>query len=119
VNGRLPLHAASAPPDTIERYLDQAHELGASIGIALAGAVLIPTLTSSVLSGLAGNSGVRDSVTATASVELASGVPFTSDRDLRGALDAADVPPDTIDAIVDDNTDARSTRCVLHCRSSP
>jgi hypothetical protein len=81
--------------------------LGASIGTALAGAVLISALSSSVFSGLAANPDVPDSVTATAEVELSSGVPFTSDDDLEEGLAAADVPPATADAIVDENAAAR------------
>ena len=59
--------------------------LGASIGTALAGAVLISALTSSVLSGLERQPGrARRRWRPQANVELASGVPFVSDDDLRG-----------------------------------
>jgi MFS family permease len=81
--------------------------LGASIGTALVGAVLISALSSSVFSGLSANPDVPDSVTATAEVELSSGVPFTSDDDLEEGLAAADVPPATAEAIVDENAAAR------------
>ncbi len=81
--------------------------LGASIGTALAGAVLISALTSSVLAGLSANDDVPDEVAETADVELASGVPFISDKDLMAALDDAGVPEDTADAIVDENEAAR------------
>jgi MFS family permease len=81
--------------------------LGASIGTALAGAVLISALTSSVLAGLSANDDVPDEVAETADVELASGVPFTSDKDLVAALDDAGVPEDTADAIVEENEAAR------------
>jgi MFS family permease len=81
--------------------------LGASIGTALAGAVLITILTSSFLSGLAGNPDVPDEVATSASTELASGIPFVSDADLTKELEKADVPPDTAEAIVEENEDAR------------
>jgi hypothetical protein len=81
--------------------------LGASIGTALAGAVLISALTSSVLAGLSANADVPDEVAEAADVELASGVPFTSDKDLVAALDDAGVPDDTADAIVEENEAAR------------
>jgi MFS family permease len=81
--------------------------LGASIGTALAGAVLISALTSSFFSGLADNPDVPDAVTAQAEVDLTSGVPFVSDKELRTALDATDLPPETADAIVEENADAR------------
>ncbi|MFN8036356.1 MAG: MFS transporter [Acidimicrobiia bacterium] len=81
--------------------------LGASIGTALAGAVLISALTSSFLSGIAGNPDVPKSVSEQARTELSSGIPFVSDADLEAALEKADVPPATADAIVTENEDAR------------
>jgi MFS family permease len=81
--------------------------LGASIGTALAGAVLIAILTSSFFSGLANNPDVPDKVATEANTELATGVPFVSDADLQQALEDEDVPPDTADAIVEENEEAR------------
>jgi MFS family permease len=81
--------------------------LGASIGTALAGAVLIATLTSSVISGIENNPAVPAAVKSQAKVELAGGVPFVSDADLRTALDKAGVPANATDAIVDENATAR------------
>jgi MFS family permease len=81
--------------------------LGASIGTALAGAVLISALTSSFFTGIADNPDVPEAVVSEAEVELSSGIPFVSDDDLRAALEEADVPPETADAIVDENSDAR------------
>jgi MFS family permease len=81
--------------------------LGASIGTALAGAVLISALTATFLSGLANNPDVPDQVTAKANTELSAGIPFVSDKDLRGALDDAGVPAATADEIVSENSDAR------------
>jgi MFS family permease len=81
--------------------------LGASIGTALAGAILISTLTTSFLTGIDQNPDVPAEVTATATVELADGIPFVSDADLQGALDEAGVPPATADAVIDDNATAR------------
>jgi len=81
--------------------------LGASIGTALAGAVLISTLTTSFLTGIEQNPAVPAEITSQATVELADGIPFVSDADLETALDAAGVPPSTTDAIVEENTTAR------------
>jgi MFS family permease len=81
--------------------------LGASIGTALAGAVLISALTASFLTGIQNNPAVPKEVAATAQVELAGGIPFVSDNDLKAALDKAGVPADTADAIVKENADAR------------
>jgi MFS family permease len=81
--------------------------LGASIGTALAGAVLISTLTASVITGIQHNPAVPADVKSKAKVELAGGVPFVSDADLTRALDKAGVPPKTTGAIVSENATAR------------
>jgi MFS family permease len=81
--------------------------LGASIGTALAGAVLISALSSSFFSGIQGNPKVPENITSKAQVELSAGIPFVSDKDLKTALDKADVPPQTADEIVDENETAR------------
>jgi len=81
--------------------------LGASIGTALAGAVLIAALSTSFLTGVQQNPAVPAEVKSKATVQLAAGVPFVSDAQLRTALEKADVPPKTADAIVEDNATAR------------
>ena len=81
--------------------------LGASIGTALAGAVLVSTLTTSFLTGVEANPAVPAEISAAATTELADGVPFLSDADLRIALDRTAVTPAEADAIVDENTEAR------------
>jgi MFS family permease len=83
--------------------------LGASIGTALAGAVLISTLTSSFLSGIEHNPNVPADLSSHAQVKLAGGVPFISDHDLKTALDDAGTPPTTVDVVVAENADARIT----------
>jgi MFS family permease len=81
--------------------------LGASIGTALAGALLVSALTASFLSGIQNNPDVPKNLASNAKVELEGGIPFLSDKDLESALDAAGVPPTTADAIVEENADAR------------
>src|SRR5680860_995655 len=81
--------------------------LGASIGTALAGALLISTLTASFLSGIENNPDVPAEVTATATVELAAGIPFVSDAQLRTALKDSGVSATTTDAVVEENATAR------------
>ena len=81
--------------------------LGASIGVALAGAVLISALSASFFTGIQGNPAVPEELTSTAQVELASGIPFISDEDLRKGLEDAGVPPETADAIVEQNQQSR------------
>lgn len=84
-----------------------ASNLGASVGTALAGAVLIVGLTSSFLSGIKQNPAVPAEVSQQASVQLAGGIPFISDKDLEAALAEAGVSPEVSTAIVDENEKAR------------
>jgi MFS family permease len=81
--------------------------LGASIGTALAGAVLISALTSSFLVGVQNNSAIPKDLASKAQVELSGGIPFLSDKDLQTQLDKAGLPPKTADAIVTENANAR------------
>lgn len=81
--------------------------LGASLGTAVAGSILVATLTSSLLVGLADNPQVSAEVTAAAQVQLAGGVPFVSDAQIQAALEDAGVPDDEVTAIVDENEAAR------------
>jgi hypothetical protein len=81
--------------------------LGASLGTALAGAVLISSLTASFLSGIENNPAVPAQVKSEASTKLAAGIPFVSDAQLQTELDKAGVPHDTATAIVDENSKAR------------
>jgi MFS family permease len=81
--------------------------LGASIGTALSGAVLIAALTTSLITGIQNNPAVPTDLKARAQTELASGVPFLSDQDLSAALEKAGVPKATADEIVKENASAR------------
>jgi EmrB/QacA subfamily drug resistance transporter len=81
--------------------------LGASLGTALAGSILIATLTASFISGIEQNPAVPQQVASKAAVELAAGIPFVSNADLETALDQANVPPETAAAVVDENETAR------------
>jgi hypothetical protein len=81
--------------------------LGASIGTALSGAVLIAALTSSLIAGIQQNPAVPPDLKSKAKTELSSGVPFLSNKDLEAALAKADVPKPAADAIVTENANAR------------
>ena len=81
--------------------------LGASFGTALAGSILIATLTTAFLQNVDQNPNVPDEVKQQAQVELASGVPFLSDADLEEALNNAGVPENITTEIIDANADAR------------
>ena len=84
-------------------------QLGASIGTALAGAVLISALTASFFTGIENNPKVPDSVVSQAKTKLDGGVPFISDADLKAALAQANVPAATADEIVKANEKGRIT----------
>jgi Na+/melibiose symporter-like transporter len=84
-----------------------ATNLGASIGTALAGSLLIAALTASFLTGIAQNPDVPQEVTAKADVELAGGIPFISDADLETALEQAGASPQVTQAVLDENQQAR------------
>jgi MFS family permease len=75
--------------------------LGASMGTALAGSVMIAAVASSFLVNIQQSSAIPARVKEDASVELASGVPFVSDADLEAALDEARVDRRTSDAALD------------------
>jgi MFS family permease len=81
--------------------------LGASLGTALAGSLLIATLTSSFLTNVQQSQAIPASAKEQAQVELAGGIPFISDADLEDALEEAGASSETTDAAVDANADAR------------
>jgi EmrB/QacA subfamily drug resistance transporter len=81
--------------------------LGASLGTALAGSLLIAILTSSFLAGIENNDKVPAEVSAQAQVSLAGGIPFVSDAELESALAKAGVPEATAQEVVDSNEQAR------------
>jgi len=81
--------------------------LGASLGTALAGSLLIATLTSSFLTNIQQSSAIPASAKQQAQVELAGGIPFASDADLEAALDEAGTPAATTEAALDAYSEAR------------
>jgi MFS family permease len=84
-----------------------ATNLGASIGTALAGSLLIAALTASFLQGVQQNPAVPQEVSAKADVELADGVPFISDADLQAELKKAGASEKVTKAVLDENREAR------------
>jgi hypothetical protein len=84
-----------------------ATNLGASIGTALAGSLLIAALTASFLHGIEENPAVPAQVSAQANVELAGGIPFISDADLGKALATAGASEEVTQAVLHENQQAR------------
>jgi MFS family permease len=81
--------------------------LGASLGTALAGSLLIATLTSAFLTNIDQSSAIPSQVKSRAQVELAGGVPFISDADLEEALDQANASSESTAAALDAYSEAR------------
>jgi MFS family permease len=82
--------------------------LGASLGTAVAGSLLIGALTASFLANIEQSSAIPQSVKDQAQVELAGGVSFISDEDLEEALaSASGVSPTAAEAATKAYQDAR------------
>src|SRR6185436_11052572 len=64
-----------------------ATNLGASLGTAISGSILIAAVTTTFLANIQQSPAIPQQVKSQASVELAGGVPFISDADLKAALD--------------------------------
>ncbi len=101
----------SAVPDSqsaeVGGLQNTATNLGASLGTALIGSVLIATLSATIIAGIQSNPDVPTPMKEQATTELASGVPFLSDSQLKAALNESSVPESTAQEILDLNADAR------------
>ncbi|HWM04986.1 MAG TPA: MFS transporter [Actinophytocola sp.] len=101
----------SAVPDELSPEVgglqNTATNLGAAIGTALAGSLLITALTTSFLQGVQANPAVPEHVKSQATVQLVGGVPFLSDVALQDGLSKAEVAPVVIQAALDANRQAR------------
>ena len=81
--------------------------LGASLGTALAGSLMIASLTSAFLDNIQASSAIPASAKQEAQVELAGGIPFVSDADLEAALDEAGASESASQAALEAYEDAR------------
>jgi EmrB/QacA subfamily drug resistance transporter len=77
-----------------------ATQLGASLGTALAGSVLIAALTASFLAGIEQNPNVPQQMKDQANVNLAAGAPFISNSDAQAQMEKAGVPADVQDDVL-------------------
>jgi len=111
LSSQLGAVTVSAVPDELTGEVgglqNTSTNLGASLGTALAGSVLIGALTTSFLLGVDENSAVPDELADSATVQLAGGIPFLSDADLRSGLTDAGLPAGQVDAVVEENASAR------------
>ena len=81
--------------------------LGASLGTALAGSILIAVLTASFLTHIEMNNAVPQGVKDKANIELAAGIPFMSDKQLEAATKEAGASSEVTQAALDANAHAR------------
>jgi MFS family permease len=81
--------------------------LGASLGTALAGSLLIGALTAAFIANVQQSPAIPASAKKQAEVELAGGIPFVSDADLRKGLEEAGAEDDATEAALDAYADAR------------
>jgi MFS family permease len=81
--------------------------LGASLGTALAGSILVAALTSSLLTAVSQDPQVPARLASKAQTTLASGVPFVSDAQVEQALDEAGVPARHADSVMEAYRSAR------------
>jgi hypothetical protein len=81
--------------------------LGASLGTALAGSLMIATLTSAFVANIQQSPAIPDSAKQQAEVELSGGVPFVSDADLEAALEESNLDPAASEAALDAYGEAR------------
>jgi MFS family permease len=103
--------AVSAVPDdeapSVGGLQNTATNLGASVGTALAGSIMIAVLTTAFLQGVSADPAISDELEQQATVQLASGIPFVSDAQLQQAAEDAGATPAVTDAVVDANEAAR------------
>ena len=81
--------------------------LGASMGTAVAGAVLISALSTSFFAGIQDNEAIPEELSSSAEVELGGGIPFIPDDQLNEALADVGVTGEVAEAVVEENEAAR------------
>jgi EmrB/QacA subfamily drug resistance transporter len=81
--------------------------LGASMGTALAGSIMIAAVASSFVANIQQSPAIPPEAKSQAQVELGGGVPFVSDADLEAALDEAGASSEASDAALEAYRDAR------------
>jgi predicted MFS family arabinose efflux permease len=80
-----------------------ATQLGASLGTALAGSILIAALTATFVTGIQNNPNVPQQAKSQAGTSLAAGAPFVSDKDVEAAMSKAGYSQEVINEAVKQN----------------
>ena len=81
--------------------------LGASLGTALAGSIMVAVLSASFLTNIEMNKAVPQSVKDKANTELSAGIPFMSDKQIQAVADEAGASNEVTQAALDANAHAR------------
>jgi MFS family permease len=101
----------SAVPDELSAEAgglqNTATNLGASLGTALAGSLLIASLTASFLTNIQASPAIPQSAKQQATTKLAGGAPFVSDAQLKSSLEQAGATGAETQAALDANAAAR------------
>jgi len=84
-----------------------AQNLGAALGTALVGAMVLSSLTATFGASVAADERLEPALRADAAVRISAGVPFADTDTVRDALAAADLSDDEVDALVEDYADAQ------------
>jgi MFS family permease len=84
-----------------------AQNLGASLGTALIGAIVIGGLGGLILEDLSEDPAVESALVETVGVELADGAEFVSDAQLEEALAGTDLSDEEAEVVLDANSEAR------------
>jgi hypothetical protein len=74
--------------------------LGSSLGVAFIGAIVLSSLTTTLVDKIESDPRIDEQVQEQVSVEVADGVPFISSDQVRTAVEAAGIDEPTTDALV-------------------
>jgi Na+/melibiose symporter-like transporter len=84
-----------------------AQQLGSAVGVALIGAIVLSGLTSTFLAKVESDPRINEEVASAASVAVQGGVSFVSSDTVEQSAAAAGLPPDQVEALTDNYSDAQ------------
>ena len=84
-----------------------AQQLGSALGVALIGAIVITGLVNTFVDDVSSDDRISKQTAEQVSIEVNTGASFVAADDVEDAAEAADLPPDEVDAIVDHYEDAQ------------
>jgi hypothetical protein len=77
-----------------------AQQLGSSLGVAFIGAIVLSSLTTTLVDKIESDPQISEQVQQEVSVEVADGVPFVTSAQVRSSVEAAGYDATTTDALV-------------------